>query len=163
MGQCNKCYPTYSITRRQWVIPLAVIITQAIQVWNWFSLTIDGLPDTAMLGAITKVICSMIDLYEIYHIVHSSYLEVTQIARFVWPTWGPPGAARTQVGPRWPHESCYQLSFIQQLMNYTHNSYGRARDRAGLNNSACPIAWSNKAFYVSIKNSVCRVFSRGQL
>ena len=25
--------------------------------------------------------------------------EPPQKARFVWPTWGPPGAARTQVGP----------------------------------------------------------------
>ena len=32
----------------------------------------------------------------------------TQIARFMGPTWDPPGANRTQVGPCWPHEPCYQ-------------------------------------------------------
>ena len=32
----------------------------------------------------------------------------SQIARFMRPTWGPPGADRTQVGPWWPHEPCYQ-------------------------------------------------------
>ena len=25
--------------------------------------------------------------------------DLTQIARFVWPTWGPPGSCRPQVGP----------------------------------------------------------------
>ena len=29
------------------------------------------------------------------------------IARFMWPTWGPPGADRTQVAPCGPHEPCY--------------------------------------------------------
>ena len=28
-------------------------------------------------------------------------LNVTLIARFMGPTWGPPGAERNQVGPRW--------------------------------------------------------------
>ena len=27
--------------------------------------------------------------------------KLTLIARFMWPTWGPPGADRTQVGPMW--------------------------------------------------------------
>ena len=35
---------------------------------------------------------------------------LTLIARFMGPTWGPPGADRTQVGPRWapcwPHGPC---------------------------------------------------------
>ena len=29
------------------------------------------------------------------------------IARFMGPTWDPPGADRAQVGPCWPHELCY--------------------------------------------------------
>ena len=33
------------------------------------------------------------------------------IARFMGPTWGPPGAFRTQMGPCWPHESCSQGPF----------------------------------------------------
>ena len=32
----------------------------------------------------------------------------TQIARFMWPTWGTPGSCRTQMAPCWPHEPCYQ-------------------------------------------------------
>ena len=32
----------------------------------------------------------------------------TQITRLMWPTWGPPGSCRPQVGPIWPHEPCYQ-------------------------------------------------------
>ena len=31
-----------------------------------------------------------------------------QIARFMGLTWGSPGSCRSQVGPIWPHESCYQ-------------------------------------------------------
>ena len=32
----------------------------------------------------------------------------TLIARFMWPTWGPSGVDRTQVGPMLAHELCYQ-------------------------------------------------------
>ena len=32
----------------------------------------------------------------------------TQIAKFMGPTWGPPGSFRPQKGPCWPHEPCYQ-------------------------------------------------------
>ena len=28
-------------------------------------------------------------------------VKLPLIARFTWPTWGPPGAGRTQVGPMW--------------------------------------------------------------
>ena len=38
---------------------------------------------------------------------HRSDFEPSMIARFIRPTWGTPGADRTQVGPCWPHESCY--------------------------------------------------------
>ena len=31
----------------------------------------------------------------------------TLIVRFMRPTWDPPGADRTQVGPCGPHENCY--------------------------------------------------------
>ena len=37
----------------------------------------------------------------------------TQIAKFMGPTWGPPGACRTQMGPCWPHEPCYQGIYLQ--------------------------------------------------
>ena len=35
-------------------------------------------------------------------------MVLTQIARFMRPMWCPPGADRTQVGPCWLHETCYQ-------------------------------------------------------
>ena len=33
------------------------------------------------------------------------------MARFMRPTWDPPGADRTQVAPCWPHEPCNQGNF----------------------------------------------------
>ena len=37
--------------------------------------------------------------------------DLPLIARFMWPTWGPPGSSQRH-GPRWtpcwPHEPCYQ-------------------------------------------------------
>ena len=35
-------------------------------------------------------------------------LVAPQIARFMGPTWGPPGSCRPQMGPCLPHEPCYQ-------------------------------------------------------
>ena len=32
----------------------------------------------------------------------------TQIAKFMGPTWGPPGPCRPQMVPMWAHELCYQ-------------------------------------------------------
>ena len=32
------------------------------------------------------------------------WFKVTQIARFMGPTWGPPGSYRPQMAPCWPHE-----------------------------------------------------------
>ena len=34
----------------------------------------------------------------------------TQIAKFMGPTWGPPGSCRPQMGSMLPHEPCYQGS-----------------------------------------------------
>ena len=31
-----------------------------------------------------------------------------QIAKFVGPTWGPPGSCRPRWAPCWPHKPCYQ-------------------------------------------------------
>ena len=33
--------------------------------------------------------------------------KTSLIARFMGPTWSPPGADRIQVAPCWPHEPCY--------------------------------------------------------
>ena len=40
---------------------------------------------------------------------------LTQIARSMWPTWGPPGSWRP---PRWPHESCYQERLPKNVSIY---------------------------------------------
>ena len=37
----------------------------------------------------------------------------TQIAKFMGRTWGPPGSCRSQMGPCWPHEPCYQGGLLQ--------------------------------------------------
>ena len=43
-----------------------------------------------------------------FKMCHKDARKTYQIARFTWPTWGPPGSCRPQVGPCWPHEPCYQ-------------------------------------------------------
>ena len=39
------------------------------------------------------------ETYKSYKILRSGSGGSTQIARFMWPTWGPPGTCRPQVGP----------------------------------------------------------------
>ena len=51
-------------------------------IW-WFDACIDCGPRTALIIA-------------------------AQIEKFMVPTWGPPGCCRSQMGPCWPHETCYQ-------------------------------------------------------
>ena len=48
-----------------------------------------------------------IEMFITIHVYASPRLAA-QIAKFVGPTWGPPGSCRSQMGPCWPHESCYQ-------------------------------------------------------
>ena len=38
--------------------------------------------------------------------------RLSQIAKFMGPTWGPSGSYRPQMGPCWPHEPCYQESLF---------------------------------------------------
>ena len=40
----------------------------------------------------------------------------TQIARFMWPTWGRPVVPRW--APCWPHEPCYQGIYLKSKINY---------------------------------------------
>ena len=40
----------------------------------------------------------------------------TQIAKFMGPTWGPPGSCRPQMlAPCWPHEPCYQGCYLWRI------------------------------------------------
>ena len=41
-------------------------------------------------------------------LINFASVPVYQIARFMGPTWGPPGSCRPRMGPCWPHEPCYQ-------------------------------------------------------
>ena len=57
----------------------------------------------------------------IHYKVGWNYLTLK--ARFVGPTWGPPGSCRPRVGPCWPHEPCYlgnhsQNSAVQSLKSF---------------------------------------------
>ena len=57
-----------------------------------------------------------------------SFEQTTLIVRFMWPTPGPSGADRTQVGPMLAHELCY-LSMVwicvsrEMLLNKARNDY----------------------------------------
>ena len=57
------------------------------------------------------------------HELYDSNDVATQIAKFMGPTWGPPGYCRPQMGPFWPQEPCYQG--IHDLATYRARS---ARD-----------------------------------
>ena len=41
-----------------------------------------------------------------------------QIAKFMGPTWGPPGSFRTQMGPMLTHEHCFQGHLVRILELY---------------------------------------------
>ena len=41
------------------------------------------------------------------HLVWMALFIWSLIARFMGPTWGPPGTDRTRMAPCWPHEPCY--------------------------------------------------------
>ena len=53
-------------------------------------------------------------LFDVYHrhIKDSIAIQLNRKlfpdTKFTGPTWGPPGSCRPQMGPRWPHEPCYQ-------------------------------------------------------
>ena len=59
-----------------------------------------------------------------------NHVELSQIARFMGPTWGPPGSCRPQVGPIcWPHKPCDQGS---------HTKYHSSAETAALLLSGVP-------------------------
>ena len=58
-------------------------------------------------------ICSM-NLYELCYM-----FIITQIARFMWQTWSPPGSCRSRWAQCWPHEPWYQgtsLSLVDRMI-----------------------------------------------
>ena len=46
---------------------------------------------------------------------------LSYIAKFVGPTWGPPGSSWPLMGPFWPHEPCYQGCSLG-IKGVTHRS-----------------------------------------
>ena len=70
--------------------------------------------------------CIFTQIHFIYHIFHiSSYWTVvSQIAKFMWPTWGPPGSCRPQMGPMlapWTLLSGIFRRMRLWLLYYLHN------------------------------------------
>ena len=71
------------------------ILSKNIKMYVWFYQIVCIHPVTVLLDP----------LYHIYYVINKKNTAVcifygtSQIARFVWPTWGPPGSWRPQVGP----------------------------------------------------------------
>ena len=73
----------------------------------------------AMVFSTTIQVRTGIEHYGMYLFIYSqtqvNYVDKgchTLIARFMGPTWGPPGAARTQVGPMLATRTFYRVSTI---------------------------------------------------
>ena len=56
----------------------------------------------------------------------------TKIAKFMGPTWGPPGSCRPQMGPCWPHEPCYQGSYSVRQHGELGNQPRKYRVKKGI-------------------------------
>ena len=48
----------------------------------------------------------------------------SQIAKFMGPTWGPPGSCRPQAGPMLAHKPCYQGYIIERVPVVDSNYHG---------------------------------------
>ena len=72
-----------------------------------------GSSNRRMIGGVLTKLSSgrviLISSFGLHGCTPSHPAKSTQIARFVWPTWGPPGSWRA---PRWPHWSCFQGSLV---------------------------------------------------
>ena len=68
----------------------------------------------------SPIVCFPTHLFKLSTVVHTICPENnnflmsiydrmdTRIAKFMGPTWDPPGSCRPQMAPCWPHEPCYQ-------------------------------------------------------
>ena len=55
------------------------------------------------------------------NIINYQSVIPSQIAKFMWPTWGPPGGpVSPRWAPHWPHEPCYQGCVISQTTQHSH-------------------------------------------
>ena len=70
-------------------IPLCFISFTTPETWHWVHCCSPLLSAAQMVW--TRTAC---------HVQCQICHRLNQIAGFTWPTWGPPGADRTQVGPR---------------------------------------------------------------
>ena len=91
-----------------------------ISGWSWFSLTM------GMLWTVFEIIVAVAQTCYCCVNITVSRVAYSQIARFMGPTWGPPGDDSTQVGPM---NLCYQgwfyLSIGAQQVEFQrwHNIY----------------------------------------
>ena len=76
-------------------------------------------------------------IHNLKHTAQSS-IRRSLITKFMGPTWGPPDADRTQIGPCSPHESCYLGSWYQ----YTHICRKRS---LSVNNCTIPLAFYTRS------------------
>ena len=58
-----------------------------------------------IFGDVTKTIMTAPRFSKLRNV---NMTAIFQIAKFLGPTWGPPGSYRPQMGPCWPQEPCYQ-------------------------------------------------------
>ena len=76
--------------------------------------------------------CNVTVMIKLINIIHlhghgfsgHSWWELSQIAKFMAPTWGPPGSCRPQLGPCWRYEPCYQCIVLHKTKSQTlHNNW----------------------------------------
>ena len=84
-----------------------------------------------------------------------SYSKCAQIAIFMWPTWGPPGSCRPQVGPMlapWTLLSgCFQRVSVSKRGPWSNCGY------FSLDNIVPVLSWGGILLSVSIIYSVARL------
>ena len=57
-----------------------------------------------------------------------AHMLTPQIAKFMGPTWGPPGSCRPRWAPCWPHELCYQRRTCSKSIKMDHVLYSLFMD-----------------------------------
>ena len=73
----------------------------------------------------------------------SNGFKPSQIARFTWPTWGPPGSCRPSWAPCRPHEHCYQGSVLKD--NHSMRTRSKPRIHLASPGHQQPRHWQNKS------------------
>ena len=70
-----------------------------IYIYICIYITLKPTPMCVCFYVYIHIICGMVKKWWKYALVHVFFCDMSLIARFMGPTWGPSGAGRTQVGP----------------------------------------------------------------